>query len=95
MPRPRKAAKKPFKINLPGGTPVINIENLLHQEPPGSTKPDKPWYFFDYIDPAAKYRRGYSHVSTVDFVPEGEEDTSLTDNEEYEDGKPVQVYGYV
>jgi len=79
---------------MPPDADPINIENNLGSLPPGKREWDRPWYFYDRIDPAPWFRHVDPdlNVSRGDYVPRVKcEDMT----EFYEEGaKAVYVYGY-
>lgn len=56
----------------------------------------RPWYLFDYVDPAPKFRRIPEGTSTSKvYLSEGDDDAQLTDTPPIEEeSKPVYVHHY-
>jgi hypothetical protein len=72
-------------------------ENQLHVIPPHRTELERPWFFYDYEDPAAKFRimpADYDWEQASDFVDAGDDPAALVDDPT-EGALPVFVEGYV
>lgn len=78
---------------MPEGADPINSEDSLHPLPPGRPDFTRPWFLYDYVDPAAMFRRVCGWGDDVDYISEGENSEDLSDNPEA--GKAVFVPGYV
>jgi len=83
--------------SLPKDATPINAINRLHVLPRGTAKGDwaRPWYLYDMVDPAAKFRKvpdDYDHEDP--YISEGEVSEDLSDSAG-DDKVPVQVYGYM
>lgn len=92
----RAKAKRPWQLPpIPQGAAAVNIENRINLVPwRNNGDLERPWYFYDAVDPVAKFRHmGDRFDSAGNYVTEGEDDADLTDNPG-EDTKPVYVYGY-
>lgn len=79
---------------MPSDADLINIANGLGNLPPGKKEWDRPWYFYDRVDPAPWFRQMDPdlNVSRGDYVPRVRRQDMM---EFYEEGlTPVDVYGY-
>jgi hypothetical protein len=103
---PKKGAKKttaaasntppPSPPKIPKNVESIMAENSLDLLPPGRQDYTRPWFLYDYEDPAAKFRlmgAGYDWSKEEDFVERGENEAALIDYPR-DEAKPVMVYGY-
>jgi len=103
LSHPPTASKKqkgiPKTPAAPEDAAPINIENKLHILPPETKAKDfsRPWFLYDWVDPAAKFRRMGEQIDrrfTDPDVSEGEDDGAILDDPE-EGAIPISVPGYV
>jgi hypothetical protein len=90
---PANPARKSTADLLPPGVNPLNLENRLHSLSPGMREdPTRPWYMFDFVDPAPKYR-DRPNGFTGDFISEGGE-TDYHYDEPANNRVPILVPGY-
>ena len=81
---------------IPPNANILTGENGLQQLPPCRSDFTRPWFLYDYVDPAAKFRRmdvEYDWTNPEHYVDMGEDMDALMDEPE-EGTKPTFVYGY-
>lgn len=80
---------------VPPTAVVLTTENGLHRIPPCRSDFTRPWFLYDYVDPAAKFRRQGSDDDWADqdYVEMGDDLGALVDEPE-EDTKPVLSHDY-
>jgi hypothetical protein len=90
-----KSSAPPKTVNPPDNAAAINVENRLHILP--NILQDyhlRPWFQYDYVDPAPKYRRmeDLPHPDDPSDVSEGEYSEDISDDPE--GAVPVEIPGY-
>ena len=85
--------------SIPANAAPVNRENCLNAIPTSNRQKrwNRPWYLFDFVDPAPKFRHledEFDSLREKDDVSEGDYSEDLTDNPST-DTKPVSVYGYL
>lgn len=91
------AVATPVRPRIPPGARPINGKNGLDLFPPGGCFLERPWFIYDHVDPAPKFRimgEDYDWSSAPFYVAEGDNPEDLVDT--HEEGKtlPVLVFGY-
>ena len=93
-----KTGTKDKPPSIPPDAAPVNRENRLNTIPTSNMEKrwKRPWYLFDFVDPAPKFRHledKFDSLKEKDDVSEGDFSDELMDNPSA-DTKPVSVYGY-
>ena len=79
---------------MPPGAAAVNIENRLHVLQPGQQLDwIRPWFFFDQVDPVAKFRDLGPHIYSI-TTPDVPEGRGPILDEPGDTTVPVEVPGY-
>jgi hypothetical protein len=80
---------------VPKNADEINVDNGFHQLPPSRLDFKRPWFIYDYEDPAPKFRWvDTNHTSREDgYISEGRDEATLDDTRRA-GMKPVYVGVY-
>lgn len=102
MPRQRKRAREERSSSPPPGIPLSSLFNDLWRV---SGPDDRPWYMYDHVDPAPKFRKASGSKGVMEIrraqkrikvedQPYGDEDSDGELTDDPEGGKLVDDCEY-